>query len=162
MFYFNNNYSNYIMKLIYLLYVIIFLIVLDILFSLWRNYRRKTKYLEAKERSKSTNKKLLVIGNPNAGFWNKHIQKAYGCGDICLDLMGCDCEKQIKGDILETLKKIKDNKLVIFESCVLEYVDKKSLPEIEKEIQRVSNGDYFGVRISPNIFTTNLDFIQFG
>jgi len=151
-------------KILYsIFFLFIVLTILDVLFSIWRNYRRTTNYSEALYTSKKIGKDLLVIGDPNAGFWNKHIQNAYGCGDICLDLMGCgSCPTQIKGDLLENLKKIPDNQYVIFESCVLEYIDADLLPDIYKEIQRVSNGNYYEVRISPNIFTTNLDFIQYG
>jgi len=142
--------------------ILIFIIITDILLSIIRNIRRKNTYLKAEKISKIKNKKLLVIGSPDNGFWNKHICKAYGYGDVCLDLMGCNCSSQIKGDLFENLKKMKNNEYVIFESCVLEYIDSKLLKDIYKEIYRVSNGDYYGVRIFPNIFTTNIDLIKYG
>ena len=137
-----------------ILLIILFLILLDILFGFYRIYRRYYRYKEAVLLSKNKNKKLLVIGDPYSGFASKYIMKTYDCGDICLDLNGCDkCEYSIKGDILDELNKMEDNKYVIYESCVLEYVDKKRLDEINKEILRVSGGDYIDVRIKPNILS---------
>ena len=137
-----------------ILLIILFLILLDILFGFYRIYRRYYKYKEALLLSNTKNKKLLVIGDPYSGFASKNIMKTYDCGDICLDLNGCDkCENSIKGDILDELNKMEDNKYVIYESCVLEYVDEKRLDEINKEILRVSGGDYIDVRIKPNILS---------
>lgn len=89
-----------------ILYILIGIIILDCIFSLYRVYRRINLYNKAQEKSISLNKELLVIGNPSSGFINKNIYKCYDCGDICLDLNGCgECPKQIKGDLLEELKK---------------------------------------------------------
>ena len=57
---------------------------------------------------------------------------------------------------------MKTNKYVIFESCVLEYVNQNLLEIIRKEIMRVSGGHYYEVRIHPNIFPINLSIIEFG
>ena len=138
-----------------LIYVFLFLIFLDISFSIYRQYRRKTTYKQAKDYSKKVDKKLLVIGDPKSGFWNRNIQAAYGCGDVCLDIVGCDeCLISIKGDILVELKKMNTNEYVIFESCVLEYINQDNLKETLDQIDRVSGGDYFQVRIKPYIFPT--------
>jgi hypothetical protein len=143
--------------------VIIFIIIFDVCLSLFRNYRRTNIFNKATKCSKQKQKQLLVIGSPFSGWWNKNIQQAYGCGNICLDLVGCNkCPKSIKGDILIQLKKMKTNKYVIFESCVLEYVDLTQLDDINKEIKRVSGNDYFEVRIKPNIFSTQFSFIECG
>lgn len=145
-----------------IIYILIGLITLDILFSLYRIYRRINVYNEAYEKSKLLGKELLVIGNPYSGFINKNIFKCYDCGDICLDLNGCgDCPKQIKGDLLEEIKKLETNKYVIFESCVLEYIN-KNIPEINQQLNRVSGGDLYQVRNSPNIFPLNYKFIELG
>ena len=44
------------------------------------------------------------------------VYHVYGCGK---------CEKSYKGDLIEVLKKIPNNKYVIFESCVLEVMKNK-------------------------------------
>ena len=147
----------------YILYIFISLIILDCIFSLYRVYRRISLYNQAHEKSKLSGKRLLVIGNPYSGFINKNIFKCYDCGDICLDLNGCgDCPNQIKGDLLEELKKMESNKYVIFESCVLEYIDDIFLSEINKELNRVSGGDLYQVRNSPNILPLHYKFIELG
>lgn len=146
-----------------ILYILIGIIILDCIFSLYRVYRRINLYNKAQEKSISLNKELLVIGNPSSGFINKNIYKCYDCGDICLDLNGCgDCPKQIKGDLLEELKKMDSNKYVIFESCVLEYIDNNSLSKINKELNRVSGGNLYQVRNSPNILPLHYKFIELG
>ena len=77
----------------------------------------------------------------------------YGCGDVCIDLHGCDyCKKSIKGDVLDILKKLPSDSYVIFESCVLEYLDEKKKELVLKEIKRVSPNNFFEVRINPSIF----------
>ena len=149
----------------YLFYTILFFIIIDFIFSLYRIYRRTSIYNKALKKSKETNKKLLVIGNPTAGFINRNIYKSYYCGDVCLDLNGCDnCQNQIKGDLLEEIKKLESDKYVVFESCVLEYISKSDLLEIRTELYRISGGDLYEVRIYPNIMPldTNLKFIQLG
>ena len=142
--------------------IIIIVIIIDIIFSILRNYRRENNYLLALNHSIRSGKKLLVIGDPKSGFWNKHINSSYGYGDVCLDLNGCDCSNSIKGDILNELKKMNDNEYVIFESCVLEYVNNDKINEINNEIRRVSDDDYYYVRIFPNIFPINFKFIEMG
>ena len=146
----------------YVLILLILLIIIDLLFSIFSNYRRSYYYNKCLNLSKETGKKLLVIGDPSSGFWNKNIKQAYGCGDICLDLLGCNCPIQLKGDLLNELRKMNTNSYVIYESCVLEYIDDQYISEIKREIKRVSGGHYYGVRIFPNIFPVNLGFIETG
>lgn len=146
---------------------LLLLMIIDVILSIWRNYRRHNVFMKAKDKSVNTQKPLVVIGDPNSGFWNKNVQKGHGCGDICIDLRGCNtCPVSITGDVLVELKKLPNNAYVIYESCVLEYiVDKKVLKEIKEEIRRVSGGDYYEVRINPSIFTSplqNLSLIEFG
>lgn len=145
-----------------ILILLSFVLAVDILFSIFRNYRRSYYYNKSSKLAKDKGKKLLVIGDPSSGFWNKNIKQAYGCGDVCLDLLGCKCPIQIKGDILKELKKLPTNSHVIYESCVLEYIDEKYITEINNEVERVSGGDYYGVRIFPNIFPLNFGFIETG
>ena len=144
-------------------FIIIILLILDISFSLYRAYKRYYLYKEASLKAKNTNKKLLVIGDPNSGFFNKNIYKCYECGDICLDINGCnDCSKQIKGDLVKEIKKMKSNKYVIFESCVLEYINNINMDDINNELQRVSGGDLYQVRNFPNIMPLHYKFIELG
>ena len=92
------------------------------------------------------------------------IYPNYGCGDICIDINGCKyCKKQFKNDLIEILRKFPDNKYVIFESCVLEYV--KNRKEALKEIKRVAGDNYYQVRIQPTFLPLsyfNNRFIKHG
>ena len=148
--------------MILIVIVIVIVVLFDICLSIYRDYRRSNTYKKSLVESKKGNKKLLVIGDPYSGFWNSHIHKSYGCGDICLDLSSSKCPDSIQGDVLVELKKMKNNQYVIFESCVLEYVDQTQLEEIKNELYRVSGGDYYSVRIPPNIFPTNISFVETG
>lgn len=149
--------------LIYLLLFVLFLIIIDIFISYMRNQRRSNTYKDARNYSYNVKKPLLVIGNPSSGFWNKNILSAYGCGDLCTDLIGCEgCPNFIKGDILNVLTKLKTNQYVIFESCVMEYIDKENQIKIKEQINRVSGGDYYQVRIGPHIFPVKHSLSEFG
>jgi len=102
-------------------------------------------YDKAKKRSNETGKPLLVIGNPESSFKNKLFGTAYGCGDVCLDIVGCgSCKTSIKSDALQYVRGLSDNSYVIFESCVLEMIPEKDL--LQTEIERVSGNDTYQVR----------------
>ena len=135
------------MKLNHKIIKIIFIILIfEITQSLFRSNRRKSTFKKAIEKKNETGKQLLVVGSPNNGGWSSIIGSEYGCGDICTDIIGCStCDKSIKGDLLDVLKSISNNSVVIFESCVLEYVS--NLEEIKLEMKRVSGNDIFNVRI---------------
>ena len=131
--------------------ILIIIIILEIISGLYRLYNRINEYNKAYELSKKLNKPLLVIGSPNNGFSSKILGLTHPCGDLCLDIVGCQgCKNQIKGDALQELKKMKDNSYIIFESCVLEFVQYNKL--VREEILRVSGNKYFEVRIGLSIF----------
>lgn len=74
----------------------------------------------------------------------------YECGDVCLDLTGCpQCPNQIKDDLLESLKKMERDSLVIYISCTLEYM--LDLKSTIKELERVSGSpeNLFIVNVEP-------------
>lgn len=142
-------------------YILIFTLLFELILGFYRNYRRKTTYDKALKKSREIKKPLLVIGSPNAGFLGS-IKSHYGCGDVCVDLVGCDkCEKSVKGDILNVLKKLPNNSHVIFESCVLEYIENSKKKLILNEIKRVSGGLFFEVRINPTIIANILDYVPY-
>ena len=130
-------------------YILIFLIlffVIEAIFTIERNIRRKRGYEKAVKLSKKLGKKLMVIGSPKNGGFNSVVGASYGCGDVCIDLVGCNgCEKSIKGDLLEILKKTPSDKYVIFESCVLEEID-YDINEVIGHIKRISGNNYVNVR----------------
>ena len=142
-------------RIFYLMIIIIILSIIGIefLLGLYRNYRRKYTYEKALRLSRKIDKPLLVIGDPHAGMMNS-IYTVYGCGDECIDLMGCSkCKMSIKGDIVDVLKTKPDNSYVIFESCVLECIGNiKHRQKAINEMRRVGGDNCFHVRIPPTIY----------
>jgi len=129
--------------------IIIILFITEIILSFLRSFRRRSEFKKALKLKEKTGKPLLVIGSPFTGGHNTIIGTDYDCGDICIDLIGCDsCKKSVKTDALVYLKKLPSNSHVIYESCVLENIeDKLIVNKIIKEIKRVSGGDYINVRV---------------
>jgi len=149
----------------YIFIFILIILILELILGLYRNYRRSSTYRKAVQYSKKVNKPLMVIGSPSSGFMNS-IYPVYGCGDLCVDLVGCNmCKNSVKDDATNVLQKKPDNSYVIFESCVLEVLDEDKKIKMLNEINRVSGGDFFEVRISPSIYSNLLaksSIIQFG
>ena len=134
------------MKYILIIKFVMLLVLFEIVMSLLRAKRRIVQWKLANKRKQETNKRLLVVGNPNNGGWSSVMGAEYGCGDVCTDLVGCEkCPSSIQGDLIEVLRTLSDNSVVIFESCVLEYVS--NINEVKKEMIRISGGDVFSVRI---------------
>ena len=131
---------KYSVSFYYLFLLIVFLITYETIHALIRQRQRYQYYQLAERRSKAIGKKLLVVGDPYAGHGTRLyslFMKNYKCGDITIDLTGAPkCENNYKTDILTFLQKQPTNSLVIYISCVLEYVDE--MDEVIKEIYRVS------------------------
>ena len=137
------------MKPVYL-QVFVIIIALEISLSIIRSFKRKRNFRLALANKHKTGKRLLVIGDPNNGGWSSVIGKEYGCGDICTDLVGCKkCPNQIQGNLLDVLKSFPNNSVVIFESCVLEYVPE--LQKVQQEMKRISHNDIYSTRIGPTL-----------
>ena len=152
-----------ICKLVF--YIILIILILEFFFGIYRNFRRQTTYQKAVKRSKQINKPLIVIGSPNAGFMNS-IYSVYGCGDVCVDLVGCKaCKISIKGNVIDVLKKLPNNSSVIYESCVLDVMNKQDRIQAFREINRVAEDNYFRVRINPTVYVNlikNIPLIRDG
>lgn len=140
---------HYIIKII--TFLLIFSILCELICSGFRLFRRSDTYKRAEKESKKVNKPLLVVGDPDAGLTNSMFGRVYGCGDLCVDLNGCGCDKSERSDLYEFLKKQKDNSYVIYESCVLEYIPKEKRANIIEEMKRVGISNYT-VRISPSLY----------
>jgi hypothetical protein len=137
------------------LYIFVkYLVIFELIFSVIRNILRFVVYRLALNRAKKLNKKLLVIGDPEAGIINKIFGRVYHCGDLCLDLNGCHCKNSIKFDLnyIENLNiNLKD--YIVFESCVFEFVKNNQRLKIIKYI--TDNTELYQVRINPS-FIFNL------
>lgn len=134
---------------------IFYLIIIELIFSVLRNILRFIVYRYAKYRANKLNKKLLVIGDPDAGIINKIFGRVYHCGNMCLDLNGCKCKNTIKFD-LNNINMLSNNNInlkdyVVFESCVFEFTK-----EPNKIIKHITNNtELYQVRINPS-FIFNL------
>jgi len=84
---------------------------------------RKTYFADAQRRAAQVRRPLVVIGAPGAGAHTR-LMPAYGCGDVCIDLVGCDgCPVSITADLTQGhVAQVQDNSAVVYVSCVLEYV----------------------------------------
>ena len=56
--------------------------------ALIRFRERTAAFQAAMERATALGRRLVVIGDPDAGMHTR-LMRAYGCGDVCVDLNGC-------------------------------------------------------------------------
>lgn len=120
---------------------------------LLRRSERQRVYRAALLRAIELGKPVMVVGAPRGGFVNHVVGTDYGCGDVCVDLVGCaPCAKHIEGRLEDVLPQMPAASHVIFVSCTLEYVD--DLPKCIAELQRVAvPGGLFVVRVRPGSST---------
>lgn len=106
-----------------------------------RRGRRSSQYAAARAAATRMGRKLVVIGAPDGG-----ATAGYGCGDITIDLKGSGCPDVIVADVTKHIP-LADNSVVVFCSCVLEYVSDAAAAV--REIRRVSGGHAFFVGVEP-------------
>ena len=133
------------------------LVAAESAFALQRWSARRDTFATAAQRARALGRPLLVIGDPDAGAHTR-LLRAYGCGDLCLDLRGCPrCPNARAVDItLGPLADIADDSAVVFVSCVLEYVI--DLPAARAEVTRIAGhpDNLFTVTVQPWTFTAAL------
>lgn len=108
---------------------------------LYRWRRRTVVYEEARATAKNLGRQLIVIGAPDGG-----VTSGYGCGDQTIDISPTSCPNWKPLDITKTLPYA-DNSVVVFCSCVLEYVS-DPIAAIA-EIKRISGGYTYFVGVEP-------------
>lgn len=116
---------------------------------------RAEQYQLAQARALAAGRPLVVVGDPDAGLHTR-FARAYGCGDVCIDLLGCPaCPNSVTVDLAKG-SGLADNSAVVFVSCVLEYVD--DFAGVAKELLRVAGGheNLFIVTVQPWTFTAHL------
>ncbi len=125
--------------------------------ALIRFRERTTAFKLAVERAAALDRRLVVIGDPDAGMHTR-LLRAYGCGDVCVDLNGCPkCPVTVVADITKgPIPDIADNSAVVFVSCVLEYV--ADVDAALREISRVAGSadNVFVVTVQPWTLTARL------
>lgn len=123
--------------------------------ALVRHSERTSVFAAAVRRATELGRQLVVVGDPDAGLHTR-IVRAYGCGDVCVDLNGCPaCPTAIAADITKPLP-FADNSVVVFVSCVLEYVPK--MEAAYRELLRVAGDvtNLFVVTVQPWTVTATL------
>ena len=118
-----------------------------------RRGNRKRLYALARARADATGKPLIVVGAPGGGIINRFVGQDYGCGDVCIDLVGCKgCDGSVSAPIERYLPTLKDGSAVIYVSAVLEYV--RPIKKVISELRRVSGGDLYVVTVEPWTLTS--------
>jgi len=122
----------------------------------WSRFDMRTRlFMAAAKRARSLQRSLVVIGDPDAGL---HTRRAYDCGDVCVDANGCPmCPVVQVADITAgPIPGIATNSVVVFVSCVLEYVG--DLPAALREIQRIAGDldNIYIVTVQPWTLTASL------
>ncbi len=106
-----------------------------------RNAKRHSLYEKAAAHAHRDGVPLVVVGAPDRG-----ATRGPGCGDVCLDIEGCACPVQLEADVTKRLP-FADNSVVVFVSCVLEYVD--DVEAALAELRRISGGRLYIVAVEP-------------
>jgi len=103
-----------------------------------RRFEARRRAFEAAARHASAlGRPLVVVGDPDAGAHTRLI-RAYGCGDLCIDLQGCPmCRVMQAADLTAgPVPGVADDSAVVFVSCVLEYVS--NVEVAIQELQRIA------------------------
>ncbi len=125
--------------------------------ALRRFEARRRAFDAASRRASELRRPLVVVGDPDAGAHTR-LMRAYGCGDLCIDLHGCPlCRVMQAADLTRgPIEGIADDSAVVYVSCVLEYV---SDPEAAlRELNRMagSSDNLFLVFVEPWSLTAAL------
>ncbi len=127
--------------------LVIFILILNELICGWIRFKTGTRlYNQARTRANKLNRKLVVIGNPTASWKNKLFGSSYGCGDVCIDLAGCECKagetRTPPQEALYALSVMPSDSVVIFESGT-----KHIVPGLEDEMWRVGGKNVYSVSL---------------
>jgi len=123
-----------------------------------RRFEARRRAFEAAARHASAlGRPLVVVGDPDAGAHTRLV-RAYGCGDLCIDLQGCPmCRVMQAADITAgPVPGVADDSAVVFVSCVLEYVS--NVEVAIQELQRMAGSpeNLFIVFVDPWSLTAAL------
>ena len=126
-------------------------------FALARWQARRETYDLAARRAAALRRPLVVVGDPDSGAHTR-LYRAYGCGDLCVDINGCPLCKVVQvADITAgPVRGVADDSAVVFVSCVLEYVSDPAAAV--HELRRMAGGpeNLFDVAVQPWTLTAAL------
>lgn len=125
--------------------------------ALHRFEARRRAFDAAARRAALLQRPLVVVGDPDAGAHTRII-RAYGCGDLCVDINGCPLCKVVQvADITAgPVPGVADDSAVVFVSCVLEYVGDAAAAV--RELRRIAGSpdNLFDVSVQPWTLTAAL------
>jgi len=114
-----------------------------------RRALRKSTYAAALKRAAELDRILVVVGAPDGG-----VTAGYGCGDYVVDINGSRvCRRVMPLDVTRRTT-FDDDSVVVFVSCVLEYVS--DYDAALRELCRISGGELYAVRVEPWTLTAYL------
>lgn len=126
-------------------------------FALQRWQARRETYDVAARRASKLHRPLVVVGDPDSGAHTR-LYRAYGCGDLCVDINGCPLCKVVQvADITAgPIPGIADDSAVVFVSCVFEYI--AELDAALREVSRIAGSpeNLFVVTVQPWTLTARL------
>tara|TARA_R110000824_G_scaffold87425_3_gene215540 strand:+ start:666 stop:1211 length:546 start_codon:yes stop_codon:yes gene_type:complete len=113
-------------------------------------------FAAAQARAKALGRPLVVVGDPDAGAQTR-IARAYGCGDLCLDLNDCPkCPTSQASDLTTGTSPVPRDSAVVYCSCVLEYVPDVHAAIAELRRMAGSDANLFMTRVQPVTLTAYL------
>ena len=104
-----------------------------------RRMKRRALYDEALACARRLGRPLVVVGAPDMG-----PTEGPGCGDVTVDIGQSACPTFLRADVCERLP-FDDDSVVVFVSCVLEYV--ADYDAAKRELRRVSGGRLYVCRV---------------
>mgnify|MGYP000275850218 CR=1 FL=1 len=125
--------------------------------ALRRFEARRRGFEAAAGRAAVLGRPLVVVGDPDAGAHTRMV-RAYGCGDLCIDLDGCPrCHVMQAADLTAgPVPGVPDDSAVVFVSCVLEYVSDPAAAALELQRMAGSSENLFIVFVEPWSLTAAL------
>lgn len=125
--------------------------------ALRRFEARRRAFEAAVRRAAELRRPLVVVGDPDAGAHTRLV-RAYGCGDLCVDIEGCPlCRVTRAADLTAgPVPGVADDSAVVFVSCVLEYVSDPQAAAQELQRMAGSRENLFVVFVEPWTLTAAL------
>ncbi len=125
--------------------------------ALARWQARRETYDLAARRAATLHRPLVVVGDPDSGAHTR-LYRAYGCGDLCVDINGCPLCKvvQVADITANPVPGVADDSAVVFVSCVLEYVGDAAAAVHELRRMAGTPDNLFAVSVQPWTLTAAL------
>ena len=117
-----------------------------------RYAERASSYWAALARARQLGRPCYILGAPDLGPTGSILAAPYGhgdprLGDRVIDFAPSCAPNAVRWDLRKGLPWVRDDSIVVFESCVLEYIEGDPAP-VARELLRASGGELYSVRVS--------------